>query len=246
MLLALLGSGEFLAWQAPVDRWLLERARPGRVLVLSTASAPEGDEVFARWGSMGLAYYRDELGIDAEVVPLRTRQDAQRPDLVARLDAAALVFFSGGNPAYLVRVLRATPFWEALLSGMDKGLAFGGCSAGAACLGRVVPDSAASRRGRSPVWEPGLDVLQRCCLAPHWDALETYRPGLTDAFVRSVPAGDRLLAVDEQTALFGDGRDWLVTGAGAVHVRDGSGSWRHAYAEEAVRLELVAGGRDLI
>ena len=246
MLLALLGSGEFLPWQAGVDRWLLERARPGGVLVLPTASAPEADGVFARWASMGLAYYRDELGVEAEVLPVRTRQDAERPDLVARLDAAALVFFSGGNPAYLVHVLRATPFWEALLGGMEDGLAFGGCSAGAASLGRVVPDSAASRRGGSLVWEAGLGVLQRCCVAPHWDALETYRPGLTEEFARSVPEGDRLLAVDEQTALFGDGQEWLVAGAGAVHVRDAYGAWQHAYAGEALHLELVAGGRELI
>ncbi|MGH2687793.1 MAG: Type 1 glutamine amidotransferase-like domain-containing protein, partial [Actinomycetota bacterium] len=233
MILALLGSGEFLPWHAGVDRWLLERARPGGVLVLPTASAPEGDEVFARWGSMGTTHYRDELGVDAEVVPLRTRADAERPELVARLDDAALVFFSGGNPAYLVHVLRDTPFWTALRSGMDDGLAYGGCSAGAACLGRVVPDSAASRRDGSLVWGPGLGVLQRCCLAPHWDALETFRPGLTEEFVSSVPAGDRLLAVDERTAVFGDGRDWLVAGAGAVHVRDESDGWRHAFAEEA-------------
>ncbi|MGH2720564.1 MAG: Type 1 glutamine amidotransferase-like domain-containing protein, partial [Actinomycetota bacterium] len=134
MLLALLGSGEFLPWQAGLDRWLLDRARPGPVLVLPTASAPEGGAVFERWGSMGVAHYRDELGTAAEVVPLRTRADAERPELVARLDDAALVFFSGGNPAYLVHVLAGTPFWAALQRGTAAGLAYGGCSAGAACL----------------------------------------------------------------------------------------------------------------
>lgn len=246
MLLALLGSGEFLPWQAGVDRWLLERARPGTVLVVPTASAPEGDGVFERWASMGVAHYRDELGLAAEVLPLRTRADAERPELVARLDDAALVFFSGGNPAYVVHVLTGTPFWSALQRGMAGGLAYGGCSAGAACLGRVVPDSAASRRDGALVWEPGLGVLRRCCLAPHWDALETYRPGLTDEFLGSVPAGDRLLAVDERTALFGDGREWLVAGAGAVHVRDETGGWRHAFPGEALRLELIPAGPQLI
>src|SRR5207247_11167709 len=66
---ALLGSGEFEPWTAEVDRWLLERTiGSGRVLILPTASAPEGDAVFNRWGDMGLAHY-EELGIPAEVVP---------------------------------------------------------------------------------------------------------------------------------------------------------------------------------
>ncbi|MGH2721480.1 MAG: hypothetical protein ACRDJO_07745, partial [Actinomycetota bacterium] len=108
-----------------------------------------------------------------------------------------------------------------------------------------VPDSEASRRDGALVWEPGLGVLQRCCLAPHWDALETYRPGLTDEFLGSVAPGDRLLALDERTALFGDGREWLVAGAGAVHVRDETGGWRHASAGETLDLELVPAGSGL-
>ena len=67
-LVGLLGSGEFLRWAGEVDRALLERARAGdgRVLVLPTASAPEGETIFGRWAAMGLAHY-GELGIPAEV-----------------------------------------------------------------------------------------------------------------------------------------------------------------------------------
>ena len=46
----LLGSGEFQPWSGEVDEWVLSRVTgDGRVLVLPTASAPEGDEVFSRW-----------------------------------------------------------------------------------------------------------------------------------------------------------------------------------------------------
>jgi len=54
----------------------------GRVLVLPTASAQEGDAAFEGWARRGLAHYR-EAGIAAEVVPLRTREDAGRADLLA-------------------------------------------------------------------------------------------------------------------------------------------------------------------
>ena len=57
-LFALLGSGEFEPWTEEVDRWLLERTTgSGRVLILPTASAPEGDAIFNQWGDMGLEHY---------------------------------------------------------------------------------------------------------------------------------------------------------------------------------------------
>ena len=104
---ALLGSGEFEPWAEEVDRWCLDRARPGRVLILPTASAPEGDDVFDRWGRLGLEHYQ-RMGVEAEVVPLKTRADAARPDVCARLEVAAMVFFSGGNPGSLAEALEGT------------------------------------------------------------------------------------------------------------------------------------------
>src|SRR5882724_1349827 len=54
-LFGLFGSGEFLPWAEPVDTRLVESSsrRDGRVLVVPTASAPEGDAVFERWAAMG-------------------------------------------------------------------------------------------------------------------------------------------------------------------------------------------------
>jgi cyanophycinase-like exopeptidase len=142
----LLGSGEFEPWAAEADRWLLDHASTpsGRVLVLPTASAPEGDEVFDRWGRRGLTHYA-AIGVAAEVLPLKTRRDAERRAFAASIEGASLVFFSGGNPAYLAASLRGTLFLEALLEAMDRGVAYGGCSAGG-CGGR------ASASSGTPSW----------------------------------------------------------------------------------------------
>ncbi|MCI4354661.1 MAG: Type 1 glutamine amidotransferase-like domain-containing protein, partial [Thermoplasmata archaeon] len=138
---ALLGSGEFEPWCAEVDRWLLDRANgDGRVLVIPTASAPESDEVFDGWVAKGLDHYAS-LGIPAEAVQLRTREDAEREDLAAMLEGASVAFFSGGNPAYLSATLRGTSFWAALRAAKARGLGYAGCSAGIACLGSLAPDS---------------------------------------------------------------------------------------------------------
>ncbi|HEV2951807.1 MAG TPA: hypothetical protein VGZ51_06870, partial [Actinomycetota bacterium] len=83
---SLLGSGEFSDWSEAADRWLLDRTDgDGRVLVLPAASAPEGKDVFERWGSLGFAHF-SRLDVKAEVVDLRTREDADDPRLVERLD----------------------------------------------------------------------------------------------------------------------------------------------------------------
>jgi cyanophycinase len=224
----LLGSGEFEAWTEEADRWLLERAAAagagdGSVLILPAASAPEGDQVFDRWADMGMTHYR-ALGIRAEVVPIKNHGDANRPELVGKLEDASMTFFSGGNPGYLADVLTGSAFWKALLQAMERGVAYAGCSAGIACLGEVAPDSAARSFGRNS-WKPGLRLFPKMFFGPHWDALDTFVPGLKDIIVTSVPADCRLLAIDERTAVVGDGSEWRVIGLGAAHLLE-DGAWK--------------------
>lgn len=226
LVMGLLGSGEFEPWAEEVDRWLLDRARTGdgRVLVLPTASAVEGDEVFDSWATKGLEHYA-RMGVPAEVVPIKTREDAARPELVAKLAGASEVFFSGGNPADLAATLSGTPFCEAMIEAMARGLAYGGCSAGAACLPEIAPDSSvASLDGAA--WKPGLRLFGGVVLMPHWDALDSFLPGLTDFVISSVPAGSRLCAIEERTGVVGDGSEWAVIGEGSVHLML-DGEWEH-------------------
>ncbi|HEX6261655.1 MAG TPA: Type 1 glutamine amidotransferase-like domain-containing protein [Actinomycetota bacterium] len=216
--LGLLGSGEFEPWAEEVDRWLLDGASDGRVLVAPAASAAEGEEVFSRWGRRGVAHY-ERLGYAAEVLPLKTRDDAADPRLASRLDEASMVFFSGGNPADLAATLAGTFFWDRLLQRLGEGLAFGGCSAGVAFLGELAPDSSIADPPGGDPWRPGLSAFGGVVLAPHWDTVDAHVPGFRTAVERMVGPGLVLVGVDERTALIGDGRTWRVTGEGSVHVR---------------------------
>ncbi len=237
---ALLGSGEFDPWTASVDRWLVGREEaPGeRVVVIPTASAAEGDDVFDMWARKGLEHYAG-LGIGAEVLPLKTRGDASRTDMVRALDGAAVAYFSGGNPAYLSATLRDTPFWDALLVAMRGGLAYAGCSAGVACLGDIAPDSARQEFDEE-LWQPGLGLFPGHWFGPHWDALDGFAPGLTDFIISEVPEGATLVGIDENTAMVGDGHDWSVVGVGGVHVKHGE-DWIHHGPGAAFELALLAG-----
>jgi cyanophycinase len=243
---ALLGSGEFEPWTEPVDRWLLEHGTgDGRIVVLPTASAPEGEEVFQGWATMGLRHY-EQAGIAAEVVALRTRADTERPELLERVRGASAVFFSGGNPAYLAATLTGTPAWSCIVDEMQRGMAYAGCSAGVACLGMSAPDSSVEdpMHADGSLLQPGLAVFPDTFLMPHWDALDGYVPGLQGLIRRSVPGDRRLVTIDEHTAMLGDGVAWTVEGSGRVGVILGDDERSFAAGEgfEERLLTRAAGG----
>jgi cyanophycinase len=240
---ALLGSGEFESWTEAVDWWLLERAAicgagGGRVLILPTASAPEGDSVFDRWASMGLDHYR-AAAISVEVVPIKTRADAERPEHVARLADASVVFFSGGNPAYLAEVMGGSAFWSELLAALERGVAYAGCSAGVACLGEVATDSAAVALGAGNLYRPGLRLFPKMHFGPHWNMLDAFIPGLREMIVSSVPADCRLLAIDERTAVVGDGETWNVLGSSKAALLE-DGRWGEFGPGESFTAGMLA------
>jgi cyanophycinase len=214
---SLLGSGEFQPWSEPVDQRLVAEADgDGRVIILPTASAPEGKDVFERWGSLGLAHF-SRLDIPAEVLDLKTREDTDDPRLIERLEGASAVYFSGGNPAYLSRVLADSDFFDALLKQMDRGMAYAGCSAGVACLNETTFDS--DTMEVDEVFKPGLGLVPRTVFAPHWDMVETWIPGATEFLVTSAPEGFTFIGMDEDTAMVGGGSSWEVIGKSGIHVR---------------------------
>jgi cyanophycinase len=238
---AFLGAGEFEDWHADIDRRLLD-GRDGRVLVLATASSPEGDEVYGDWVAKGLAHY-GAMGVEVEAPALRTREDAADSAVVGQLDDAALVFFSGGNPAYLASVLAGTPFWDVLRQRVESGAtAYAGCSAGVAVLSDPTFDSDAEDPER--VWAPGLGYYPLVLFAPHWDIVDTWIPGAQAFITAAAPPGGSLVALDEHTAMVGDGAAWDVVGAGAIHVYlDGDWVGKHG-GGTSFRLPLAAPAQD--
>ena len=221
----LLGSGEFLPWASDVDRWLLDRSSggDGSVAVVPTAAAPEGNAMFDQWASMGLDHYRT-MGLDAHVVALKTRDDASDPAVIAGIDAASLIFFSGGNPAYLAATLRDTPLWIRLMERVDAGVAVGGCSAGACIFGEIAPDATLIESIEEAFKPPGLAVFPGLVFGAHWDVLDTYYPDLRGISIRALPAGARMIGIDETTAMMTTGDEWQVFGSSGVHVYEGEGA----------------------
>jgi cyanophycinase len=211
----LLGSGEFEPWSEEVERAALE-GRPQVVAIVPAASAPEGDHVFDRWATMGLEHYA-AMDVEARVVSLKDRSDADRDEVVSALEGAGMVFFSGGNPRFLADTLRGSRFLAAVLEGMERGLVYAGCSAGAMVASRTPQTH--PRVGAA--WVSGLGLIPDGVFGVHWDRMR-FIPGMR-SFVRSRNKGSWFAGIDERTAILGDGERWTVFGKGTVSLRTDSG-----------------------
>jgi cyanophycinase len=224
-IVALVGSGEFTSAMDGVDRLLLEatgRDRP-RVAIVPTASWPDGEAVFMRWAERGIAHF-EALGAEAAAVLVHDRESADDPAHAAEIAAADLVYFSGGKPGHLLDALLGTALGAALLDAHARGAVVAGCSAGAMVLGshqlRV-----GGRGLQLPVgWQESLGIAPRLVIVPHYDA---FPETIVAAAALSLPQGDVLVGVDEETALLGGDREWRVHGRGRVTVWRGSRRERH-------------------
>jgi cyanophycinase len=214
--IALVGSGEFTPAMAEVDRALLAATgsqRP-RVTILPTASWPDGERVFRRWAELGAAHF-DALGADVLPVPLRDRAGAEDPEIVAALEAADLVYLSGGKPGHLLDALEGTPAGAAIRSAHGRGAVLAGCSAGAMVLGGHQLRVRRARR-RLPIgWTPSLGIVPGVIVVPHYDTIpET----LLAPFALMAPRDAWVVGIDEETAFIGRAGTWQVRGPGRVTI----------------------------
>lgn len=230
-MLALVGSGEFLETMRAVDATLLERASAvGRshVVVIPTASIPDGPEVFARWSAMGQRHFA-ALGATVDVVPIGAGASADDALVAERIGAASMIYFSGGKPGFLLRALRGTAAWSAALGVLAGGGVIAGCSAGAMVLGAAI---LAPRLRQPRATEPALGLVPGTLILPHYDALPKPIRALA---AWAAPAGLTLLGIDEDTALVGGGTHWQVFGRGGIELRRAG---RHERYESGATIAL--------
>jgi cyanophycinase len=161
---------------------------------------------------MSLEHYAS-MGVEAEVVPVRTRADAEMEAAVRSIDDVGMVFFSGGSPRHLADTVGGTAFWTVLEARLDVGTVFAGCSAGAMVAGRR-PD-ARPRFGGS--WVAGLGLVPAGSFGAHWNRAR-FIPGMR-ALMMGGARGGWFVGLDERTAVLGDGAAWHVFGLGSVSLR---------------------------
>jgi cyanophycinase-like exopeptidase len=232
---ALVGAGEFLAPMAELDRGLLEatgRDRP-RVVILPTASAPDGESTLRTWAEMGVQHF---AGLGAEVEPVLVRNADEGWDAAAlqAIGEADLIYLSGGHPSHLLRTLRDSPLGDGIRVANARGAVVAGCSAGAmAIVGRTM-DFHSIPRLRLPLpfpvrWPNGLALVDGVAVLPHYDA---WPEPLSALVALQAPRGGVLLGIDEDTAAVGRNGAWQVHGRGRVTV------WRGRHRERFRRGDV--------
>lgn len=233
--LALIGSDEFESWAEDGERLLLSLADgDGSVAILPLASAPEG-ETYADWAHKGLTHFAG-LGVPARVVEVKERGDAFKEEVIGDLDRVSLVFFSGGNPAFLADAVTATPLGDALLRVLERGAALVGCSAGACLFGEAGPESVTDAI-QEDRWVGGLRLLPGVWVVPHWDALGD---DVREYFLWHIPARGVALGIDERTMLARAHDRWVVRGDGTVFARVAGRELRLRDGDEAPLDALAA------
>lgn len=224
-LITLVGAGEYLPVMEEVDRYLLDSLNVGtpRVVCLPTAAGEEGPESVNRWSRMGVEHFK-KLGAEVAALPIIDKISANDEQFVSKLENADLIYFSGGNPAYLYQTMRGSRAWTAMQKAWGSGAVYAGCSAGAMILANRIP----SFRLFNTL--EGFGLVPAQFILPHFDAVPVMFKPLVSALKTQLKKGERLLGIDENTALIGQlGGEWKVMGQGKVHVfmRDGKKTYNH-------------------
>jgi cyanophycinase len=240
-LIALLGSGEYLPVMDDVDRYLLEncgadtKARKPRVVCLPTAAGREGDASVARWSKMGIEHFT-RLGADVQAVPVIDAESANDLNHASAVEEADLIYFSGGDPGYLLRTMKNSLVWQAAQKAWTRGAIYAGCSAGAMILGREIPDF----RSMGLRSISAFGILPVAFVMPHFDAIPLYGKPLVTALRGRLKKGEVMIGVDENTAIVGKlNEEWTVLGKSKAHVFSKGDNMSYS-AGEKFSLALVA------
>jgi cyanophycinase len=213
-LIALIGSGEYLSVMDEVDRYLLSSVKSDtpRVVCLPTAAGQEGDESVDRWSRMGEDHFK-KLGADVTAIRIINKESADDPRFESPLENADFIYFSGGNPMHLFQTMQGSRAWAAMQKAWSRGAVYAGCSAGAMILSKRIPSFRLAQTAE------GFGIFPAQFILPHFDAVPVMFKPLIFTLRKQLKKGDRIIGVDENTALVGRlGGEWKVMGKSRVHL----------------------------
>jgi cyanophycinase len=202
--IVLMGGNEFRPNCVAMDRSILGRlvGEKPRVVVVPTA-AREAPSAAAR---SGVAYFQS-LGVEAIDAMVIARADAEDQRLASLFLPTDLVYLTGGDPWHLLRTMRGSCVWEAIVRAWTGGAIVAGSSAGAMVLGE--------RMWWNGGWTDALGLAPGLAILPHYHLAGPPKP--EPWFGRL--GGLIVLGIPEATACVSEyGHAWLVTGEARVAV----------------------------
>ena len=207
-----------------MDRRVLEltgQTAP-RVAIIPTAAAHENPQLAA---SNGVRHFSG-LGASAYSVDVIQRADAENPRIVAQLEGADIIYFTGGSPEHLHTVLAGSSLLEAVVAANDAGAVWAGSSAGAMVLGAVMRRPSSG----SPV-SPALDIVANVMVLPHHERSDPQ--AVTAQLSAPETVGLTTLGIDGGSGVLLEADGATALGGGNVTVYR-NGDWRRYAAGETV------------
>jgi len=240
-LIAIGGAEDKLGKRTVLKRFVaLAGGEDARIAVIPTASSlgPEVIEVYdALFRSLGAR----------EVVPARpeTREEAEDPDLVKRLDDVTGIFMTGGNQLKLSAIVNGTAFGEAIMAAHQRGVVVAGTSAGASIQSShmvAFGSGGSTPKQRMTQLAAGLGLIRDVVIDQHFGQRNRY--GRLLMLVAQSP-GLLGIGVDEDTGAVmtqEDGHEILrVVGRGVVTIFDGRNIVSNAHEARRAAPLLASG-----
>lgn len=215
--LVLIGGGEK---PAVAMRKFVELAGGPAAPIVAIPTASEDPDT----PSYYLDLFRQEYGCtNVEVLDIKTRDDAARPDYAERAAAARGIFFGGGDQSRITRALLDTPVGTAIADAFARGAVIGGTSAGTACQSALMITGEGDftvLRSNNVELVPGLGFFRGVIVDQHFVARQ--RSNRLISVILEHP--DLLgVGVDEDTAVWvRPDNTFEVMGEGPVLVLDAS------------------------
>ena len=211
-----------------------------RIAVIPTASSlgPEiievYDAVFRKLGAQCVVAARPE-----------TREEAEDPEMVARLDDVTGIFMTGGNQLKLSAIVNGTAFGAAIKDAHRRGVVVGGTSAGASIQSShmvAFGTGGSTPKQRMTQLAAGLGLVRDVVIDQHFGQRNRY--GRLLMLVAQSP-GLLGIGVDEDTGAViteEHGREIMrVVGRGVVTVFDGRGVVSNAHEARRTAPLLASG-----
>jgi cyanophycinase len=240
-LLAIGGAEDKLGKRAVLSEFVALAGGPhARIAVIPTASSlgPEIVEVYeALFTKLGAG---DVLGLRPE-----TREEAEDPGLVERLESATGIFMTGGNQLKLSAIVNGTAFGDAIKAAHEHGVVVGGTSAGASIQSShmvAFGPGGSTPKQRMTQLAAGLGLIRDVVIDQHFGQRNRY--GRLLMLVAQSP-GLLGIGVDEDTGAViteEDGAETMrVVGRGVVTVFDGRNVVSNAHEARRTAPLLASG-----
>lgn len=157
-----------------------------------------------------------------EVIDTEYSEDADKQEAVKKIEQATGIFFTGGDQARIIELVKGTRVDKAIRERHAQGAVIGGTSAGAAMMPETMiieGDSATNPRVDVVDMGPGMGFLPGIVVDQHFAQRGRLGRLIAALVQQPVILG---IGIDENTAAIVDGDEIEVVGQGAVTVVDES------------------------